>query len=73
MNLKDKILVDLEDIDNPDVLNQLFDFIQILKKNTPQNLESNKSNVWKFVGCLSDQDAEELKSNLKNSYNPVGF
>ncbi|MGB1206259.1 MAG: hypothetical protein ACPG5B_11465 [Chitinophagales bacterium] len=73
MTLKDKILLDLTGIQNPNLLNQVFEFIQILKNTyaISEEQESNKSEVLKLAGILNDEDAQEMKFIINTEFNQI--
>ncbi len=68
MTLKDKILVDLEEIQNRAILRKIFDFIQELK---PEDGHSNGSEVLKFAGTLSDDEATEMLKLIDEEFNTI--
>ena len=69
MTLKDKILIDLRMIKNPNLLNQIFEFIQIIKESYSTSQESNKQNVLKFAGVITDEEAKEIKGIINKEFN----
>ncbi len=72
MTLKEKILLDLAEIKNPSILNQIFEFIQLVKKEVPTPIqEQNKKEVFQFVGVLSDEDAREINGVIDSEFNNI--
>jgi len=71
MTLKDKILIDLTGIKSPNLLNQIFEFIQLVKENYAVPQQSNKSEVLKFAGEISDIEANEIASMIDNEFNKI--
>lgn len=72
MTLKDKILIDLAGIKSPSVLNQIFDFIQLVKQGYSVSDESNKSEVLQFTGKISDESANEINAIIDSEFNSIG-
>ena len=71
MTLKDKILVDLNDIENPSLLSEIFDFIQKVKEDSSAFEEGNKDKVLKFAGEINDDDAIEITSIINSEFNQI--
>jgi len=69
--IKDKILIDLTAIKSPNLLNQIFEFIQLLKENSAVSQVGNRDEVLAFAGQLSDADAEEIISTVNNEFNNI--
>lgn len=67
MTVKEQLIAEIEDIDNPITLVQLFEIMQLIKQNIPKN-----NNVLsKFSGCLNDEDAQELRNIISNEFNTI--
>ena len=71
MTLKDKILMDLSGIKNPSLLNQIFEFIQLVKDNYSSNTEGNKEMVLNFAGEISDEDADKINEIINQEFNKI--
>ena len=71
MTLKDKIIIDLNDIKNPSLLNQIFDFIQTVKEGSKSSEESNRDEVLKFAGKIDDDAAMEITSIINSEFNQI--
>ena len=68
MTVKDKILVDLTAIKSPNLLNQIFEFIQLVKENSAVSQVGNRDEVLSLAGLLSDADAEEIITTVNNEF-----
>jgi len=66
--IKDKILIDLTAIKSPNLLNQIFEFIQLLKENSTVSEVGNRDEVLSLAGLLSDADAEEIIAAINNEF-----
>jgi len=66
--IKDKILIDLTAIKSPNLLNQIFEFIQLLKENSAVSEVGNRDEVLSLAGLLSDADAEEIIAAINNEF-----
>jgi len=69
--IKDKILIDLTAIKSPNLLNQIFEFIQLLKENNTVSEVGNRDEVLSLAGQLSDADAEEIIATVNNEFNNI--
>ena len=71
MTLKDEILVDITAIKSPNLLNQIYEFIQLVKKNSTASEVGNRDEVLSLAGLLSDADAEEITATINNEFNNI--
>lgn len=69
MTVKQQLIAEIEDIDNPIALAQLFEIIQLIKQNLPKT-QSN-SLLLQFAGCLDDKDAQEMRHIITNEFNKI--
>lgn len=69
MTVKQQLIAEIEDIDNPIALAQLFEIIQLVK----QNLSKNQSNrlLLQFAGCLDDEEAQEMRDIIADEFNKI--
>jgi hypothetical protein len=70
MTIRERILLDLNEIVNPKVLQQLLQFIELLKKNASV-IEGNKATVLSFSGVLTDTDAMEIALGTDEAFSNV--
>ena len=71
MTLKDKILMDLTGIKNPNLLHQIIEFIQLMKGSYATLPESNKEAVLGFAGVINDEDAQEITAIINSEFNQL--
>lgn len=69
MTLKDQIILDLNDIQNPSMLNQILDFIHSIRDKAAER--SNKKEVLEFEDKISDADAKEIKNIIDSEFNKI--
>ena len=67
MNVKAQLIAEIEEIDNPIALVQIFEIMQLIK----QNITKNNTLLSKFSGCLSDDDAQDMRSIVNNEFNAI--
>lgn len=65
--LRNTILKDIRKIDNPAVLNQLFEYLQLLKKNANMQ-RGNTAAVLHFAGTISNAEASAMKQIIENEF-----
>ena len=57
MMVKQQLIAEIEAIDNPTTLSQLFEILQLVKQNIQIQPKQNNP-VMQFAGCLDDDDAQ---------------
>jgi hypothetical protein len=65
--LKEQILKDVSSIDNPQLLNQIFEYLQVVK-HTAAQVQPNRDAVLKFAGTLSDTEAKKLRKVIDEEF-----
>lgn len=70
MILKEQILQDVNRIGNHQILNQLYYYLQSIKKLVPQE-KANKDTILSFAGLLSDEEAKELTKIINSEFNKI--
>ncbi len=70
MTMKENILSDINSIGNPALLNQVYEYIQLLKLNRSLKLK-NQSEVIKFAGSLSIKEANEISAIIDSEFNEI--
>ena len=70
MHLRARILQDVDSIADQQLLHQLFDYVQVLKR-TPQQAASNRESVLRFAGTLDDTEAASLSQMLSQEFGQV--
>lgn len=70
MTMKENILSDIDNIGNPALLNQVYEYLQLLKLNKSMKIK-NQPDVLKFAGSLSSKDAKEISAIIENEFNEI--
>lgn len=68
--LRNTILRDIRKIDSPEMLNQLFEYLQLLKKNMTRQGGNTKA-VLRFAGTISDSEAKDMKRIIEGEFNNI--
>ena len=68
MTVKQQLIAEIEQIDNPITLVQLFEIMQLITQ-TPQRAKNDL--IANFAGCLNDNDAEEMKNIINSEFNKI--
>lgn len=69
MTVKQQLIAEIQGIDNSIALVQLFEIMQLIKKNiaSPQ-----PNNVFsRFSGCLNDADAQDMRNIINTEFNKI--
>lgn len=69
MSIKETILKDVNAIENPLLLMQCFEYIQSIKK--LELLNSNRTNVLKFAGLLTDKQTKSMMNNIDDNFSTI--
>jgi len=69
MAIKEQIIRDIREIQNPQALNQLFDYVQNIKKESPHI--TNLGAVLQFAGIIGDQEAESLRQIITSEFDKI--
>ncbi|MEQ1637702.1 MAG: hypothetical protein ABL903_13535 [Methylococcales bacterium] len=67
MTVKQQLIAEIEEIDNPITLVQLFEIMQLIKQNTGKH----NMLISRFAGCLNDADAQEMRGIVANEFNKI--
>ncbi len=70
MMVKQQLIAEIEAIDNPTTLSQLFEILQLVKQNI-QIQPAQKNPVMQFAGCLDDDDAQAMRTTIDNEFNKI--
>jgi len=70
MTIKENILKDIDSIVNPMLLNQIFDYLQILKQSDSLKI-SNKELLEQHAGSLSDKEATTISNVIDREFNNI--
>ena len=70
MILKEQILKDIEKIGNPQFLNQIFEYLQLMKKSIPID-SLNREAVMRFAGSIDDEEARLMKQLIEDEFSNI--
>lgn len=70
MHLRARIIHDVNSIVDQQLLHQLYDYVQVIKR-TPHQVASNREAVLRFAGMLTDAEASELRRSLDQEFGLV--
>lgn len=70
MHLRARIIHDVNSIADQQLLHQLFDYVQVIKR-TPNQITSNREAVLRFAGTLSDAEASDLRDTLSQEFGQI--
>ncbi len=70
MHLRARIIHDVNTIADQQLLHQLFDYVQVIKR-TPNQISSNRDAVLRFAGTLTDTEANDLRQMLDQEFGQV--
>jgi len=68
--LKARIISEIESMDNPSILGQVFDFLRLLRRSSPKP-KSNRKAVLGLSGTLSSADAKEMEKIIRQEFNHI--
>jgi len=68
--LRNTILKDIRKIENPAVLNQLFEYLQLLKKSA-NSQRGNTAAVLRFAGTISNAEAMEMQQIVEKEFSTI--
>lgn len=68
--LKQKIISEIEALNNPGVLGQIFDFLRLIRRNISKP-KSNGAAVLALAGSISNEDAEEIQNIIDQEFNKI--
>jgi hypothetical protein len=66
LSVKEQLISEIQEMANPIVLVQLFEFWQLLKKNTIPH-----SPILSYAGCLEDEEAEEMRQLIQSEFQHI--
>lgn len=68
MILREQIIKDVNTIADLKLLNQLFDYVQVLKRTVIQ-VTPNRERVLQLAGSMNDEESKEIKQIIENEFN----
>lgn len=69
MTVKQQLIAEISEIENPLVLNQIFEIMQLIRKNIKKNDAS--AVLARFSNCLDDADAQEMRAIINQEFNSI--
>ena len=70
MTMKENILSDINSIGNPALLNQVYEYLQLLKVSKSLKIK-NQAEIVKLAGSLSSKDAAEISAIINDEFNEI--
>jgi len=70
MHLRARIIDDVNSIADLQLLHQLFDYVQVIKR-TPSQTVTNRDEVLRFAGTLDDAEAQALRQSINQEFGQV--
>lgn len=70
MVLRERIIHDVNSIADLQLLNQLFDYMQVIKRNVGQ-VTPNRDAVLRFADTISDAEAAELRQSMAQEFGQI--
>ncbi len=70
MTIKEKLLIDLQSINQPWFLQQIYQFVQLIKRNSPSK-RGNREQVLAFAGTLSKEEAEKMQIEIDTEFHHI--
>ena len=67
MHLRARIIHDVNSVADQQLLHQLFDYVQVIKR-TPNQVASNREAVLRFAGTITNAEANDLRDMLSNEF-----
>jgi hypothetical protein len=68
--LRNIILRDIKKIENPAILNHLFEYLQLLKKNLKPE-RGNAAQVIGLAGSISNEEAKRIRQVVETEFNNI--
>jgi len=68
MTMKENIKSDIDSIGNPALLNQVYEYLQLLKVNKSMKIK-NQPEIMKLAGTLSTKDSSEIMTIIDKEFN----
>jgi hypothetical protein len=68
--LKERIISEIESLESPGILGQVFDFLLMLRRNTSKS-RTNGKEVLSLAGTLAPSDAKEMQDIISQEFNQI--
>ncbi len=70
MILREQIIEDVNAIADLQLLNQLFEYVQVIKR-TENKVTPNRERVLQLAGSITDEEAEEVRKIINDEFNQI--
>jgi ElaB/YqjD/DUF883 family membrane-anchored ribosome-binding protein len=70
MILREHIIKEVKTIEDLQLLNQLFEYMQMLKR-TVNQVSPNREKVLQLAGSLTDEEAGEVRKIINDEFNQI--
>jgi hypothetical protein len=70
MILREQIIKDINTIADLQLLNQLFDYLQVMKRNV-NKVTPNRETVLQLAGSITDEEAAEMHQIISSEFNQL--
>lgn len=70
MILREQIIKEVNAIADLQLLNQLFEYVQVIKR-TENQITPNRERVLQLAGSISDEEAEEVRKIINDEFNQI--
>lgn len=68
--LKEKIILKIEQVDSPEILEQILQFITSIQVHIEEP-EQNAEAIMSLAGTISDEDAKEVMKIIDDEFNHI--
>ncbi|MGH8474500.1 MAG: hypothetical protein ACRERV_11075 [Methylococcales bacterium] len=69
VTVKQQLITEIEHIDNPIALVQIFEFMQLIKQNIGKPADNLV--VSQYAGCLNGDDAIDMRDNIAKEFDKI--
>ena len=70
MTVKEKIVMNLEEIANPGILHRILDLVEYFRRSSTTS-GGNRDEILRLSGVLSDDEATAIQENINNEFNQI--
>ena len=70
MSVKEQILKDIKSIESPQLLHQLFEYLQVVKRKEGRK-KPNRKAVLEFAGTITNAEAKRLGKSIDQAFNHI--
>ena len=70
MTIRERLVQDINHIQNPVLLNQILEFVHLVSRRTKPK-KGNIHRLLKHAGALADEDAQEIRKIVDEEFNHI--